>query len=126
LPMERQREWPTFAEGEAFRKAVQLYCVAFPEAAIISSPARKCPDCGKGVLGPRERYCARCRNRRRRATNAQNQRNWQKRAAHPNTVKQNGSSLRAASQGTNSNTCYGDTAQSFLSPKLYYGKEGEK
>jgi hypothetical protein len=51
-------------------------------------PTRKCPDCGKGIL-PRQRYCLECRNRRRKATNAENQRNWQKKVDHPNTVNEN-------------------------------------
>jgi hypothetical protein len=123
LPMGKrgERDWPTFAQGEAFRKAGQLYREAFPETPV--QPAgRMCSDCGKHPLGPRKRCCAECRIRRRKATNAANQRNWQKKGGHPNTVKENGSSLGAASRGADLDTrwegCDGQSNRRGLSGPL--------
>jgi len=104
LPMEKrgERDWPTFIGGQAFREAARIYHFAFPETVVVEPMVRKCPNCGKRRIGPRKRCCAECRTRRRKVTNAANQRNWQKARAHPNTVSKNGSSLVADSQGTNS------------------------
>jgi hypothetical protein len=112
LPMEKRKEtdWPSFKQGEEFRKAARLYHLIFPETEIVEPETRKCPDCGKHRIGPRKRCCTECRNRRRKATNAANQRKWQKRRAHPNTVKQIRSSLGADSRAANSNTRYGLSA----------------
>ena len=107
LPMEKRspkdwpnpKKWPTFGTYEAFQKAAQLYRLT-PEIVAVQSTDRKCPDCGKIFLKPRERCCAGCRVKRRRVTNATNQRNWQKARAHPNTVNENGSSLVADSRGS--------------------------
>jgi hypothetical protein len=81
-----EKDWPTFAQGEVFRKAASLYHSVFPETAIVPPATRICPDCGKHPVEPRKRYCAGCRSRRRKATNAANQRKWQKAMVHPNTV----------------------------------------
>jgi hypothetical protein len=108
LPMEKrgEKDWPTFVQGQAFLEAVKLYRSVFPETAPPPVETRLCPDCGKRSVEPRKRYCAECRNRRRKATKAQNNRNWRKLRDRRGTVKQNGSSPRAASQGASSNTRY--------------------
>jgi hypothetical protein len=104
LPMEKRREkdWPTFAQGEAFREAGRQYHLAFPETAIVEPTTRRCPDCGKHRIEPRKRCCAQCRNRRRKATDSANHRNWRKERGRRHTVNENGSSLRAASRTANS------------------------
>jgi hypothetical protein len=85
LPMEKRREkdWPTFAQGEAFRKAARLYHDTFPETVPVQLADRMCPDCGKRRIEPRKRCCSECRIRRRKATNAANQRKWQKSQGSP-------------------------------------------
>jgi hypothetical protein len=103
LPMEKRSLWPTSAQGEAFRKAARLYHSVFPETIVVLE-IRKCPDCGKRPVEARKRYCSECRKRRRKSTDADNHRNWRKAAAQRHTVKQNGSSLGAASRGTVFNT----------------------
>jgi hypothetical protein len=122
LPMEKrgERDWPTFIGGQAFREAARLYHSVFPETVAVPPTTRKCPDCGKHRIGPRKRCCAECRNRRRKATDAENHRIWRKETAQRHTVNENGSSLVADSRGTNSKpaTVYQPTP--FLGAKLYY------
>jgi hypothetical protein len=127
LPMEKrsERDWPSFAMGDAFRKVARLYHEAFPETVAIQSENRKCPDCGKGSVEPKKQFCAKCRIRRRRAANATNQRNWRKQAAHRNTKDEIGSGLGAASRGANSNTRYPLSGNPVLGTQLYYGKEAK-
>jgi hypothetical protein len=124
LPMEgrKEKDWPTFAQGEAFRKAARLYHAAFPETVTHPPDIRKCPDCGKRPVEPRKRYCSECRNRRRKATDAGNHRNWRKTTDHRHTVNENGSSLGAASRGAILDTRYVDLPESISGPKLYDGE----
>jgi hypothetical protein len=119
LPMNKRREkdWPTFAQGEAFRKAAQIYDSVFPETAPPTSEIRKCPDCGKRSVEPRNRYCAPCRDRRRKATKAANQRSRRKRAVERRTVKENGSSPKATSRAAISDTRY-----PLSDPPFFYGQ----
>jgi hypothetical protein len=106
LPMERRSVWPTTTQGEAFRKTAGLYHSAFPETEAAEPEIRKCPDCGKRSVEPRKRYCTQCRNRRRKVTDAESHRKWRKSEALRHTVKQNGSSLGAASRGAISDVRY--------------------
>jgi hypothetical protein len=108
LPMEqrKERDWPAFAEGEAFRKAARLYHSVFPETATVTPEVRKCPDCGKRSVEPKKQYCVQCRIRRRKATDSGNHRNWRKQTVQRHTKDENGSSLGAASRGTISDVRY--------------------
>ncbi len=118
LPMEKrgERDWPTFTQGKTFREAAQLYREAFPETVVVQPITRRCPDCGKHRIEPRKRYCAKCRIRRRKVTDTAKKRRWRNKGGQCPPVKQNGSSLGAASRATDSSTRYYDPAERVLTP----------
>lgn len=124
LPMERRKEtdWKPFARGVAFREAAKLYHSVFPETVPPTVEVQKCPDCGKRSVEPRKRYCSACRNRRRKATNAENNRNWRKSTGQRDTVKENGSALGAASRAADSDTRYVDPPEPISGAKVYHGE----
>jgi hypothetical protein len=120
------KDWPTFVMGEAFRKAARLYHLAFPETTVVESTTRRCPDCGKGRVEPKKQYCAKCRLRRRKATDATNHRNWRKEAAQRHTKEQNGSSLVADSRGPTRKSAVIHQESPKSGAQLYYASGSEK
>lgn len=77
LPIGKNQEWAKAHPGEAraFEEGVDQYQRLHSGIPGLSSRRRKCPDCGTQI-GPRKRYCAVCGERRRKETNAANQRQW--------------------------------------------------
>jgi hypothetical protein len=116
LPMETRKEWPTLIQGEAFRKAARLYHLTFPETVVVEPTTRKCPDCGKGFVQPKKQYCAKCRIRRRKATDALNHRNHRKQAAERHTKEEISSALVADPQAMNSEVRCGLSAWPEITP----------
>jgi hypothetical protein len=120
LPMETRREWPTPLQGEAFRKAARLYHSVFPETILVEPTTRKCPDCGKHQIGPRQRCCGGCRIRRARAKKTVRQRKWRQKAGDCRRFNEIRSSLRADSQGSFSNTRLIDPRKPSLASQTVY------
>jgi hypothetical protein len=128
LPMEKRKEnaWPTLREGMTFREAAPTYRRLFLPETLVERLERLCPDCGKHPIGPKKRCCEKCRQRRRRESDAVNHRKWRKASPQRHTVTENGSSLGAASQGTISDVRYGLSAHPDFDLKTVGQKEVAK
>jgi hypothetical protein len=76
LPIGASKEWQQKYPREAaqFEEGAHFYRVHFgmPGPAPVG---RNCSDCGVQI-GPRQRYCAQCRQKHRKATKTMSQRKW--------------------------------------------------
>jgi len=76
LPMEKW-DWKNPAEGRAFHGAADHYRMMHPDS-LTAAAKRKCPDCRKRALLPRQRVCGECSQKRKKTSHAKAVRKWRR------------------------------------------------
>jgi len=87
LPIGANQEWQKKYPGEArqFEEGADQYLRAHSGIPGLAPRRRKCPDCGTQI-GPKQRYCAQCRDRHRKVSNAASQRRGREKEPSPSAV----------------------------------------
>ena len=90
LPME-QWDWKNPSEGVAFKNAAHQYRIQIIKEKASQPAIRRCSDCQKNTIGPRQRFCAECKAKRRRATKTSSQQQRRKKLSAVGHLRKNGS-----------------------------------